>query len=192
MHKEKIFSRKIYTFKLLMNDLGFLFLNFPKIISMKRNKEISKTFIEKIMTVVTAVNGCVYCAWFHAKQSLKSGIDEKEVKNMLNLQFHTDASDFEIIGLLYAQHYAETDRKPDTEMKQKLVDFYGNKTANHIILIIRMIYFGNLSGNTFDAFLNRFKGKKAANSNVIFEFFFFIFNVPFLLPLMPFVKKYRK
>ena len=111
---------------------------------------------------------------------------------MLNLQFHTDASDFEIIGLLYAQHYAETDRKPDTEMKQNLVDFYGNKTANHIILIIRMIYFGNLSGNTFDAFLNRFKGKKAANSNVIFEFFFFIFNVPFLLPLMPFVKKYRK
>ncbi len=186
------FTRKIYTLGTLMSDLKFLFTHVRQISSIKRNKDISKAFFEKIMTVVTAVNGCVYCAWFHANQSLKSGIDEKEVKNMLNLQFHTDTSDFEIIGLLYAQHYAETDRKPDTEMKEKLFDYYGDKTANHIILIIRMIYFGNLSGNTFDAFISRFKGKKAANSNVIFEFFFFLLNIPILLPLMPFVKKYRK
>ena len=111
---------------------------------------------------------------------------------MLNLQFHSDASDFEMLALLYAQHYAETNRNPDKEMTEKLMNFYGEKTAKHIILIIRMIFFGNLSGNTFDAFLSRFKGKKAPKSNIIFEFFFFILNIPFLLPLMPVVKKYRK
>ncbi len=186
------FNRKIYTFKFLINDLAYLFKNTPKIISMKRNKDISKAFFEKIMTVVTAVNGCVYCAWFHTKQSLASGISKEEIKNMLNLQFHTDTSDFEMLALLYAQHFAETDRNPDKEITDKLFNFYGKKTAEHIILIIRMIFFGNLAGNTFDAFISRLKGKKAENSNIIFEFIFFVLNIPILLPLMPFVKKYRK
>ena len=188
----KFFSRKIYTFKLLMKDVGFLISKTPQIFATTRDKKISKAYFEKIMTVVTAVNGCAYCAWFHAKKAVSSGVSTEEVKNMLNLQFHTDASDFEIPGLLYAQHYAETNRNPDKEMIDKLVDFYGEKTAKHIIIIIRMIFFGNLTGNTFDAFISRFKGIKAENSNVLFEFFFFIFNAPFLLPLMPFVKKYRK
>ncbi len=187
----KYFTKKIYTFKTLMKDLVFLILKIRQISSIKRNKDISKAFFEKIMTVVTAVNGCVYCTWFHAKQSLKSGISRKEIKNMLNLQFKTDASDFELPGLLYAQHFAETNRKPDKEMTEKLFEFYGDKTAKDIILIIRIIFLGNLTGNTFDAFLSRVKGVKAENSNVIFEFFFFVINIPFLLPLMPLVKKYR-
>ncbi|MGB7294323.1 MAG: carboxymuconolactone decarboxylase family protein [Candidatus Aminicenantales bacterium] len=85
-----------------------------------RNKEISRTFIEKIMTVTTAVNGCRYCAWFHAQRAVESGISQEEIRNMLNLQFQADASEFELIALLYAQHYAETDRKPGREMTAKL------------------------------------------------------------------------
>jgi AhpD family alkylhydroperoxidase len=183
------FTRKIYTTSLLFNDLGFLLISFHKIISVLNNKKIGKVFMEKIMTVVTAVNGCRYCEWFHAKQAATYGISDEEVKNMLNLQFKTDASDFEIFGLLYSQHYAETNRNPDKEMTEKLFDFYGTETANHIILMIRMIFFGNLSGNTFDAFLSRFKGEKAENSNVVFEFFFFIMNAPIMIPLMILYKK---
>jgi len=185
------FDKKIYTPDLLFNDISFLLINFPTIIAALRNKQISKAFMEKIMTVVTAVNGCRYCEWFHAKQAVASGISEEEVKNMLNLQFKADASDFELFGLLYAQHYAETDRNPDKDMTAKLFEFYDNKTANHIFLIIRMIFFGNLSGNTFDAFLSRLKGNKAKNSNVVFEFFFFLINAPILLPMLPFTKRYR-
>ena len=187
----KNFDRKIYTFKLLLTDLGFLFTNTPKIIGAMRNKKIGKPLMEKIMTVVTAVNGCVYCAWFHARQAASCGISDDEVKNMLDLQFQTDATDYEITALLFAQHYAETNRKPEKEMTEKLYKFYGNKTAFHITLMIRMIFFGNLAGNTFDAFLSRIKGEKAESSNVVFEFVFFILNLPFMLPLMPFVKKYR-
>ena len=186
------FNRNIYTTGLLFRDLGFLIINFLKIIAAMRNKKIGKVFMEKIMTVVTAVNGCRYCEWFHAKKAAAAGISNKEVKNMLQLQFQTDASDFEIPGLLYAQHYAETKRKPEKEMTDKLVEFYGEKTAYHIYLMIRIIFFGNLSGNTFDAFLSRLKGNRAENSNVIFELFFFIINLPFLLPILPFVKKYGK
>jgi len=189
---KRTFDRRIYTFSLLISDLGYLFSHISQITGAMRNPKIGKAFTEKIMTVVTAVNGCVYCAWFHAKQAVASGISEDEVKNMLNLQFKADATDFEIPALLYAQHYAETNRNPDAEMTQKLVDFYGPKTAGHIVTLIRMIFFGNLSGNTFDAFISRLKGNKAPGSNVVFEFFFFLINIPFLLPILPFTKKYRQ
>jgi len=174
------FDRKIYTFRLLLSDLAFLSRNIVNVFAAMQNKKLGKVFMEKVMTVVTAVNGCTYCTWFHAKQAVSSGISETEVKNMLNLQFEADASDFEVTALLFAQHYAETNRNPDKEMTKKLFDFYGEKTAKHIILMIRMIFFGNLSGNTFDAFLSKLKGKKAKNSNVVFETLFFIVNAPFL------------
>lgn len=185
------FDRKIFTFRLFLNDLGFLIVKIPEIVGALRNKKINKAFMEKIMSVVTAVNGCTYCAWFHAKQAVSSGISEDEVKNMLKLQFKADASDFEVVALLYAQHFAETNRNPDKKMTDNFFEFYGDKTGKHIFLIIRMIFFGNLQGNTFDAFLSRLKGEKAENSNLIFEFFFFVLNAPFMLPILPFTKKYR-
>jgi len=185
------FDRKIFTFRLLLTDLGFLFSHIPSIARAMRNKKLGKAYMEKVMTVVTVVNGCTYCTWFHAKQAVSSGISEAEVKNMLSLQFNADATDFELLGLLYAQHYAETNRKPDKEMTDKLFDYYGKQTAEDILIFIRLIFFGNLQGNTFDAFLSRLKGNKAENSNVIFETVFFLLNAPFMLPLIPFTKKYR-
>ncbi len=185
------FNRKIYTFRLLMSDLAWLLKRAKQFARAKKAKRVSNSFRGKIMLVTTAVNGCVYCAWYHAKLTVKSGVDRNEVKNLLKLQFDANSTDFETMGLLYAQHFAETDRKPDKEMTDKLFEFYDKETAEDIILYIRAIYFGNLSGNTFDAFLSRFKGVKAENSNVLFEFFFFLFSVPILWPTMPHVKSYR-
>jgi AhpD family alkylhydroperoxidase len=154
-----------------------------------RSKEVSRKFGEKIMLVTSAVNGCVYCEWFHAKLAVDSGVSKGEIKQILDLQFQTDASEFELPALLYAQHYAETDKSPDTKMERQLVDFYGEENAAHIKTYIEMIFFGNLLGNTFDAFLSRLKGKPAQNSNVFFEMVFFICWAPFLAPMMPFIHK---
>ncbi len=151
MTNSQSFDKKIYTAGLLARDIGFLLGKSPDIIRAMRNPTISRAFIEKIMTVTTAVNGCVYCAWFHAKQAVASGISPAEVQNMLRLQFQADATEFELTGLLYAQHFAETNRQPDPAMTQNLVDTYGEETAQHIILFIRMIFFGNLYGNTWAA-----------------------------------------
>ena len=65
-----------------MKDTLYLLFKIPTIISALVNKKICKAFTEKIMTVVTAVNGCPYCAWFHAKQAVASGISPEEVKNI--------------------------------------------------------------------------------------------------------------
>ncbi len=192
MNNRQEFDKKIFTAGLFLNDIGFLVINVPRFIEVFRNKNITKVLVEKIMTVTTAVNGCVYCAWFHAKQAIESGISEAEVRNMLNLQFHADASEFELLALLYAQHFAETNRKPEPEMTRKLFDFYGDKTANHIILLIRMIFFGNLYGNTWDAVISRFKGKPAKNSCIIFEIFFFLLNFLIMFPAMLLLRKDKK
>jgi len=120
----------------LLSDLAFLFCNTGNIIAAIRNKELGKVFMKKVMTVDTAVNGCTYSTWFHTKQAVTSGISETEVRNMLNLQFKADASDFDVTALLFAQHYAETNRKPDKNMTKRLFDFYGDKTAKHVISMI--------------------------------------------------------
>jgi hypothetical protein len=114
-----------------------------------------------------------------------SGISPEEVQQMLKLQFQADANEDELTALLYAQHYAETQRNPSPEMTEKLEAEYGLEKAEEIQMVIRMITFGNLSGNTFDAFLSRLKGAKAEGSHFLFELVFFIFGAPFLLPLLP-------
>jgi AhpD family alkylhydroperoxidase len=186
------FDRKIFTAGIFIKDIGFVMYKLPQIIGALRNTKISKAFVEKVMTVTTAVNGCTYCAWFHAKQAVSAGISKEEVKNMLNLQFQADASEFEIMGLLYAQHYAESDRNPDNEITAKLFNYYGDKTAKHIILFIRIIFFGNLLGNTWDAILSRLKGNPAENSNIIFEFIFFLLTFWLMIPSIIVTKEKKK
>lgn len=183
------FSRKIFTPKSFITDIFFLIGHLFKIIRAFRNKKISRAFSEKIMTVSTAVNGCVYCEWFHAKQAVSSGISEDEIKNMLNLQFQADASEFEVPALLYTQHFAETSKNPDPEMTQKFMDFYGKKTGEDIYMFIRIIYFGNLTGNTWDAVLSRFKGNPAPNSQLWFEIVFFLLFFLVMFPAMMWMKK---
>lgn len=192
MNIKQGFDKKIFTAGLFLSDIGYLIWNLPKIAGAFRNKDITRKFTEKIMNVTTAVNGCVYCSWFHAKQAIDSGISEEEVRNMMKLQFHADASDFELMALLYAQHFAETNRNPDRNMTKRLYDYYGEKTALHIILMIRIIFFGNLYANTWDAVISRFKGKPAANSSIIFEIVYFLMNFIIMVPLMIIVRKDKK
>ena len=185
------FDKRIFSAKLFFKDIGFLILNLQTFIGVAKNKQISKAFIERIMIVTTAVNDCVYCSWFHAKRALDSGISEREIKNMMKLQFKADAPEFELLAILYSQHYAETNRKPEKEITKKLFDYYGGATSKQIILIIRTIYFGNLYGNTWDAVLSRFKGVPAVKSNVVFELFFFLLNFIIAIPFT-LIMKYDK
>ncbi len=183
------FHKRIFTAGTFFKDIGYLIIHTPQIVAALHDEAIGKAFQEKIMTVVTAINGCTYCTWFHARVAVESGISEDELKNLFNLQFNADADPHEIPALLYAQHFAETNRNPAPEMTEKLVAFYGEKTALHIILFIRMIYFGNLSGNTWDAVMSRLKGKPARNSSIFFEMFFFLFAFLFMLPAMLIMKR---
>jgi len=178
------FSKRVFTARLFFNDLGFLISNLPKIIRIFVFNQKPEHLIEKIVIVTDAVNGCIYCSWMDAKLAMRSGISEDEIRNLLKLEFHTNASPYELNALLYAQHYAETNRHPDPEMTKNLFDSYGEKIANDIIVAIRMVTFGNLYFNTWLAVISRFRGKPAPNSSVVFELIYFVLNSIIVLPFV--------
>ncbi|MBT3337403.1 MAG: carboxymuconolactone decarboxylase family protein [Anaerolineae bacterium] len=107
-------------------------------------------FRERLMMVVTEINGCRYCRDFHFKESLKSGISEAELAELLEGRIPKDTPPDEHAALAYAQHWAENNAQPDSEVMQSLIENYGQKKADAIHIILRMIRMGNLSGNLVD------------------------------------------
>ena len=186
------FSKRVFTARLFFNELGFLIWNLPSIIRVFTNNQSPKHLFEKIFIVTDAVNGCIYCSWLDAKLAMKSGMSEEEINNMMELQFHANASEYELNALLYAQHYAETKGNPDPEMLNKLFDYYGERTAKNIMLAIRAVTFGNLYFNTWRAVVSRLKGNPAPNSNVIFEIVYFLLNAIIILPFAIFRRLDKK
>jgi AhpD family alkylhydroperoxidase len=177
------FSKVIYSPKLFFEDIKFLLCNLSRLWEVSRGVRISRTMAEKIILAVTSVNQCVYCARFHSWLAASQGVDPEEIKSILAMDIKQSVDDCELTALLFAQHYAEKKRQPEAAAVENLVQKYGRDKANDILLIIRFIYFGNLSGNTYDAFKSRLRGKPAKNGNVILEILISIFFLLLVIPV---------
>jgi AhpD family alkylhydroperoxidase len=116
--------------------------------------QLDAAFRERLMLVVTGVNGCRYCSYAHARQALAEGISTEEIEMLGENAFHGSPTE-EVPALLYAQHWAETDGRPDSEVRAAVVERYGEETLERIEIVLRMIRMGNLMGNTFDYLLYR-------------------------------------
>ncbi len=135
-------------------DMWFITRNMPTMIRVMAAGLVSHPFRERLMLAVTAVYGCRYCSWLHTGEALKSGIDQEEIAGLLAGSVDNCPED-EAIALLYAQHWADSDAKPDPEATRRLEEAYGPEKARAITLILYMNRFGNLSGNSLDRFLHR-------------------------------------
>ena len=107
------------------------------------------------MMVVAEANGCRYCSYYHSAQSIRAGLSNDELCTLLTGQIPEDSPMEEIPALVYAQHWAETNARPDFEATHQQVEKYLDEKAAMIHYILRMIQAGNLMGNTWDYFLNR-------------------------------------
>lgn len=116
---------------------------------------ISPAFRERLMMVVTEVNGCRYCSYYHAREALKSGVSSAELRNLLAGTIPVETPPDEGAALIYAQHWAETDADPDPDAVRKLIETYGEEKAAAIDMVLRMIRVGNLLGNSADYLLYR-------------------------------------
>ena len=78
------FNKRTYkNLKELFSDLLFPIRNRKRLKEAANKGLISPAFRERLMLAVTAVDGCRYCSYFHAKQALKSGITPEEISQLL-------------------------------------------------------------------------------------------------------------
>jgi AhpD family alkylhydroperoxidase len=147
------FSKRTYKNpKELFSDLLFPIRNGRRLKRAKKQGLITEAFQERLMLAVTAVYGCRYCSYFHAKHALKSGISSKEISRLLSGDV-ANCPEEEAVAVIYAQHWAESDAHPDHEAYRKLRQTYGAKKTEAINLTLRMIRLGNLLGNSWDYLL---------------------------------------
>lgn len=135
-------------------DAWFLLRNAPQGARMIGKRTVPRAFRERLMLAVIAVYGCRMCTWAHTREAFRSGVSEDEINGLLSGSVD-DCPPDEAVGVLYAQHWADTDARPSPESGSMLVDKYGPEKARDIDLVLRMIRVGNLTGNTWDYFLYR-------------------------------------
>ena len=150
------FTRRTYhSLSDFLVDIRFILANRPLLHKATRGGLVPFAFRERLMLVVTEVNGCRYCSYFHAKEALKAGITTEELKDLLAGCIPEEAPEEEYPALLYAQHWAESDAHPEPDAQQVLLETYGVEKSDAINMILRMIRVGNLLGNTGDYWLYR-------------------------------------
>jgi AhpD family alkylhydroperoxidase len=159
------FNKRIYTYPAFKADVRLIFDHMDDLRQASRGGRINKAYAEKLMLVVSRVNGCRYCCYGHSRAALAAGVSETELQNLLALDLEVFPT-YEVTALTFAQHYAETNSQPDHSAWQQVVTYYGEETAHDILAYLRMITFGSLLGNTFDALLSRIVGKPAAGSSL--------------------------
>lgn len=149
------FRRRTYTWKAFWDEFRYLLAHRRDIRRAMRGDLVPAAFRERLMLVVTEVNGCPYCRAFHQQEALKAGLTPEELQHYLAGLIPEDAPPREYEALLYARHWAEQDARPDPAATQRLFATYGEDVARAILIALRMIRMGNLLGNTWDYFLYR-------------------------------------
>lgn len=135
-----------------IEEFKFIIKNRDHIKKLEVGEIIAAEFRQRLMMAVTEVNGCRYCSYYHSKLALKAGISQEKLDSLLSGELN-DCPEDQILALLYAQHWTENKGQPDQEMIDNVKSKYGADKFETISLAIRMINFGNLSGNSFDYFL---------------------------------------
>jgi len=134
--KEKFHKRTYQGLGEVWEDFRIIIKHRP-IIRRAMRELLSPAFRERLMLVVTEVNGCRYCRTFHAKEALQVGITDAELAVLLAGQIPTDAPEEEIPAMIYARYWAESDAQPAPENVQELIEVYGEEKAAaiHVVLM---------------------------------------------------------
>jgi len=155
---ERTFRRRTYRGVLdLWVDVAYI-AGRRSLVRRAMRQHLSPSFRERLMVMVTGVNGCRYCSYYHARAALKSGVSSAEFRDLLAGSIPADTPAEEYVALLYAQHWAESDAAPDPEATQRLVETYGEDRSAAIEIVLRMIRVGNLLGNSVDYVLYLLSG----------------------------------
>jgi AhpD family alkylhydroperoxidase len=165
----KTFAKRTFTLPLLVRSFGALVLYAPvRWISLVK-PATSRALREKVMLGVTSVNDCRWCTWLHSGIALKHGVDLDELQSLLEPGTFGALDDREATAVLFAQHFADTLRRPTPEAQRALARQFTPWQRLEIMAWIHFIYFSNLAGNSADAWMARFRGQKVTNGHPLPE-----------------------
>ena len=142
------------SFRGLLEDLWFLTKNVRSVIKVSRRKMVPRAFRERLMLAVVSVYGCPLCSWLHTGAALRSGIGEEEIVGLLIGSVDNCPQD-EAVAVLYAQHWADSDAKPEAEAVERLEQTYGTEKAKVINSILHMNRIGEYTFSVWGSFLYR-------------------------------------
>ena len=114
------------------------------------------------MLAVTEVNRCRYCSFVHTRAALQSGLTPGQIEQILKHEVQGCPPD-ELPAVLYAQHWAETDGRPDEEVRGQLVRQFGSGKVAKIEMALGMMRAANLTGNSLDYLLFRISFGRLGN-----------------------------
>ena len=146
-------SRRYTRLGALLADLGYLARSLPGQWRLFRGG-LDPKFRERIMLAVTQVNECSFCSFAHTRMALAAGVERDEVRALLAGEFE-GVPDQEHAALLYAQHWAESGRKPDPEATEAFDGAYDADTRAMIELTMRFICTWNYFFKTLEYILFR-------------------------------------
>ncbi|MBN1265799.1 MAG: carboxymuconolactone decarboxylase family protein [Anaerolineales bacterium] len=152
--KTRSFPRRTIGIAALIRDTLSLIRDQKQIRRAMRNEKLPEPFRERLMLAVTAVNKCRYCSYAHSRTALTAGLSGKEISELCGGVYDSCPPE-QVPALLYAEHWAESDGKPDEEVRRNVVDQYGETLLADIEVVLRMIRMGNMMGNAWDYFVFR-------------------------------------
>jgi AhpD family alkylhydroperoxidase len=159
------FSKRTFTMPLLLRSFGALALYTPVRLAALVKPATSRSLRERVIIGVTSVNDCRWCSWLHTGIALRHGVDLDELRSLLGSGSLDTVADREATAILFARHFADTLRRPTPAARLALARQFTPYQRLEIMAWIHFIYFTNLSGNSADAWLARFRGWTVADGH---------------------------
>ena len=151
------FRKRTFSLPLYAQSLAALMTAGPVLARALIRPRISRALREQVMLAVTSVNDCRYCDWGHTALALRSGVDLAALRQTLGSgSLSTDSTPGEV-AIWYAQHVASQQGDADPGAERALAAAWTPAERAEIKAYITAITFGNLVGNSADAWLARLR-----------------------------------
>jgi AhpD family alkylhydroperoxidase len=150
------FNRRYYRgLKEFWGDFSYLISHRSHIRDAVGANGLPLDFRERLMLTVTEVNQCRYCRTFHVQQAELAGLTGSEIKAYLDGAVPREVPEDQRLAVSYARFWAETAANPPQEIRDQVRNEYEENLFQSIEITLRMIWMGNLLGNSFDFLLFR-------------------------------------
>lgn len=147
----------------------------PVLLAAMVKPKIAPALREKVVLGVTSITKCGYCQWGHTHWAMAHGVPLEEINAILANESESlrAADPAEAAAILFARQYAESPDSLDPRAIEGLREHHGDAEVAELLAYVRAITLGSLTGNTADAFLDRFRGasrlRREDRGNVAFE-----------------------